>query len=124
MDPQKITTGSSFMSNSFKQKTQSVEKSTGRDLVFMYAPVSHKDQKSLSAFDNQKDSRHTIASQPPLAPKRQRSGSAKDKKRSRSNSRKSSHSKMTENPLQYENSVMHNVPGINDAESKLYRDFD
>ena len=31
---------------------------------------------------------------------------------------------MTENPMQYENSVVHRNAGFTDAESKQYKDFD
>jgi hypothetical protein len=31
---------------------------------------------------------------------------------------------MTENPMQYENSVIYQAPGINDDDSKLYKDYD
>ena len=94
------------------------------------------------------DSRHTLqASSSRLVPKipKSRSKSAnsfkvdkingKDRsaaetrsnsKRSASLSRKSSHSKicMTENPMQYENSVIYQAAGINDADSKIYKEYD
>jgi len=31
---------------------------------------------------------------------------------------------MTENPLHFENSVVHKVAGINDAEDKSFREYD
>lgn len=31
---------------------------------------------------------------------------------------------MTENPMQYENSVIYQAPGISDADSKIYKDYD
>jgi hypothetical protein len=53
-------------------------------------------------------------------------GTRSNSKRSASLSRKSSHSKicMTENPMQYENSVIYQAAGINDADSKIYKEYD
>jgi hypothetical protein len=31
---------------------------------------------------------------------------------------------MTENPMQYENSVIYQAAGINDADSKIYKEYD
>ena len=31
---------------------------------------------------------------------------------------------MTENPMQYENSVIYQAAGINDRDSKLYKEYD
>ena len=39
-------------------------------------------------------------------------------------SQKSARSEMTENPLHFENSVVHRAAGINDAEGKSYREYD
>jgi hypothetical protein len=31
---------------------------------------------------------------------------------------------MTENPLHFENSILHKAPGIDDTEGKVYREYD
>ena len=53
-----------------------------------------------------------------------RSGrSAQDRSKSQ-RSVSSKKSEMTENPMNFEHSMIHRAPGIDDADSKIYREYD